>query len=90
MKSLIVPKSVRHDAEHSAELLDAKAAGALLSVSARHLFRLVDSGDAPAPRRLGRAVRWSRRELLAWLDAGCPSPRKTGWKFNASAEGGRK
>lgn len=70
------------------ELLDAPAAGRMLGVSARHLYRIVDSGDAPTPRRLGRSVRWSRRELLAWLDAGCPSPRKTGWTYTARGEGG--
>ena len=70
------------------EALDALAAGRLLGISGRHLYRLTDSGDAPAPRRLGRSVRWSRRELLAWLDAGCPSPRKTGWTYTARGEGG--
>jgi len=77
------------DASPAVELLDARAAAALLSISARHLIRLADAGDAPAPRRLGRSVRWSRRELLDWTAAGCPSPRRTGWTFAANAEGGR-
>lgn len=66
------------------ELLDAKAAAAMTAVSVRHWFRLSDGGDAPAPRRLGRAVRWSRRELLAWVNAGCPHVRKTGWSMPAT------
>jgi len=65
------------------ELLDTVSAGQLLGISGRHLLRLTDSGDCPSPRRLGRSVRWSRRELLAWLDAGCPSPRRTGWSWNS-------
>lgn len=74
----------------AAELLDARAAAILMGCSARHLRRLTDSGDAPTPRQLGRLVRYVRSELLAWIGAGCPSPRRTGWKFNASAEGGSK
>lgn len=74
--------------QRNVEALDAPAAGRLLGISGRHLYRLTDSGDAPPPRRLGRSVRWSRRELLAWLDAGCPSPRKTGWTYTAGGEGG--
>ncbi len=73
----------------SVELLDATASAALLSVSARHLYRLSDAGDCPLPRRLGRSVRWSRSELLAWIDAGTPSPRKTGWTYTVNKEGGR-
>lgn len=71
------------------ELLDALAAAALLGISTRHLYRMSDSGDCPPPRRLGRSVRWSRSELLAWIDAGTPSPRKTGWTYSAKKEGGR-
>ncbi len=62
------------------ELLGVKAAAALLSISPRHLFRLCDSGRAPAPIRLGGAVRWRRAELLSWLESGCPSCRERGSK----------
>lgn len=55
-----------------AELLDERAAAAMLSVSPRHFRRLTDAGDAPAPLKLGRLSRWSRAALIAWIAAGCP------------------
>ena len=53
--------------------LRAKAAARLLGISERHLWALHSSGRLPTPVRLGRSVRWRRDELLAWLEAGCPS-----------------
>lgn len=73
-----------------AELIDNRAVSTIASCSGRHFRRMVDSGDAPAPRRLGRLVRWSRAEIMAWIGAGCPSPRKTGWRFTSTTEGGSK
>jgi excisionase family DNA binding protein len=66
------------------ELLTVKAAAAVLGVSTRHLLRLRDMGDVPAPLKIGRSVRWRRAELHAWFNAGCPSPRRTGWTWNPS------
>jgi len=54
-------------------LLTAADVAGLLSVTVRHVRSLDASGRLPRPIRLGRAVRWSRSELLAWLDAGAPS-----------------
>ena len=48
----------------------------LLGVSERHVWKLHATGGLPCPIRLGRCVRWRRRELLAWLDADCPSRDK--------------
>lgn len=45
----------------------------LLGVSARHTWKLHATGRVPRPVRLGRSVRWQRKELLAWLDAGAPT-----------------
>ncbi len=53
--------------------LPAKATARLLGISERHLWTLHSSGRIPMPVRLGRSVRWRRDELLAWLQAGCPS-----------------
>lgn len=38
--------------------------------------RYTAAGKNPAPVHLGGAVGWSRRELAAWIDHGCPD-RKT-------------
>ena len=54
-------------------LLTAADVARLLSVTVRHVRSLDASGRLPRPIRLGRAVRWSRSELLAWIDAGAPS-----------------
>ena len=54
-------------------LVDAKDAAALLGISRAHLHNLRSSGRIPKPERLGRAVRWSVEELLAWSRAGCPA-----------------
>ncbi len=55
------------------ELLDARAAAALLGVSTRTVWRMRDAGVCPAPLKILGAVRWRRRELLEWLDAGAPN-----------------
>jgi len=54
-------------------LVDVSTASRLLGISNRHLVRLASQGAAPAPRKLGRAVRWCRQELMTWLEAGCPT-----------------
>jgi excisionase family DNA binding protein len=46
---------------------------AMLGISTRHVWKLHATQSLPLPVRLGRAVRWNRAELVAWLDAGCPS-----------------
>jgi predicted DNA-binding transcriptional regulator AlpA len=44
-----------------------------LDVSERHVWALNSSGRLPRPIRLGRAVRWDRRELEQWIAAGAPT-----------------
>ena len=48
-----------------------------LGVSARQVWNLRSQGLLPEPVRLGRSSRWRRAELVAWVDAGCPS--RTEW-----------
>lgn len=46
----------------------------LLDVSQRHIWKMLATGRfGPQPVRLGRAARFSRAELVAWIDAGAPS-----------------
>ncbi len=65
------------------ELLDVRGVAALLNTSVRTVYRLSDAGRMPRPVRLGALVRWQRRTLMEWLDAGCPPCRR------AVAGGGR-
>ncbi len=64
------------DPEHIRELLSAAEAAEVAGVAKRSWWRYVSSGKAPAPVRLGGAVRWRRSELAEWIQAGCPRVRK--------------
>lgn len=60
----------------SAELLDVRDVAALLGgCSPRHVYRLADAGRMPRPIKLGTLVRWSRAQLLSWIDGGCQPTR---------------
>jgi excisionase family DNA binding protein len=62
----------------AAWLLDVDTMAAMLHCSARHIYRLADSGRMPAPVRLGACLRWSRSAIEQWIAEGCPSVRKAG------------
>lgn len=62
--------------EHLRELLTAAEAAEVAGVAKRSWWRYVSSGRAPAPVRLGGAVRWRRTELAEWIASGCPRTRK--------------
>lgn len=58
------------------ELLTTRQAAELAGVGERTLWRWSRNGTAPSPLKIGNgqqgAVRYSRRALLAWIEAGCP------------------
>ena len=53
--------------------LSADEVAALLGISRAHVWKLASTGRLPKPVRLGRAVRWDRKNLEAWLAAGAPT-----------------
>jgi predicted DNA-binding transcriptional regulator AlpA len=53
-------------------LLTARWLATLTARSERSVWRDHVAGLLPRPVRLGRAVRWRRDEILAWIEAGCP------------------
>jgi predicted DNA-binding transcriptional regulator AlpA len=55
-------------------LLDEAQAAELLSLSSRTLQAWRLNGSGPSFVRAGRAVRYRRRDLLAWMDANTVSP----------------
>ena len=60
--------------------LCAADAAALLGVSESHFYCLLKTGRlGPKPVRMGRAVRWSRQELIDWFNAG--SPPRNRWEI---------
>lgn len=66
--------------------LDAAHVSAVLGISQSHFFALLRSGRfGPQARRLGRAKRYDREEVLTWFRAGCPSRAR--WR--AMRGGGR-
>ena len=67
---------VPFDPERLRELLTAAESAEMTGVGKRTWWRYVGSGRAPAPVRLGGAVRWRRSELAEWIAAGCPRVRK--------------
>ena len=54
--------------------IDAHGVATLLGISESHFFALLRTGRfGPQARRLGRAKRYDRDEVLAWFRAGCPA-----------------
>ncbi|MFM9963601.1 MAG: helix-turn-helix transcriptional regulator [Planctomycetaceae bacterium] len=70
--------TTRPAVESPATLLDVKQVAALLSCSARHVYRMSDAGAMPRPRHVGALVRWCRSEIEQWVAAGCPKVRQVG------------
>ncbi len=57
-------------------LIDVNTVAALCGCSARHAWRLSDSGRMPSPIALGALRRWDRAVIEAWITDGCPAVRK--------------
>ena len=55
------------------ELLDVTETARLIGQAISTVHKAHRAGRMPAPVRLGRSIRWRRAELLAWIQAGCPS-----------------
>lgn len=53
--------------------LSAEEVAEALGISRAHVFKLLSSGRLPRPIKLGRAVRWPRKDLEEWLASGAPS-----------------
>lgn len=53
-------------------LASATEAATMLGVSRSVFYRWDARGDVPRPVRIGRLRRWSRLELLRWLERRCP------------------
>jgi excisionase family DNA binding protein len=59
-------------------LVDIRWVAAQLTVSERHVRRLLDAGAMPTPVRLGTLLRWRRQAIVDWIAAGCPRGRSGG------------
>ncbi|MBT3295729.1 MAG: helix-turn-helix domain-containing protein [Verrucomicrobia bacterium] len=59
-------------------LLDVSTVAEILSCSERTVWRWRDEGWLPKSITIKRVVRWSRKAIMAWIDAGCPRTRAEG------------
>jgi excisionase family DNA binding protein len=59
-------------------LLDVAAVARLLGCSPRHIWRLADSGDFPAPLPVGRLRRWQRAAIVQWIQDHTPTTAHKG------------
>ena len=60
----------------SVDLLTSRQVADLLDISVRSVFRLVEQGRLPQPRRWSRKlVRWSRAEVLEFCERKTDAPR---------------
>ena len=57
---------------HDRLAYSADEVASVLGISRAHVWKLASSGRLPKPIRLGRAVRWPRKDLEEWLAAGAP------------------
>ena len=64
-------------------MVNRRQAAELLQISTRTIDNLKREGRMPQPNRIGRAVRWNRAELVAWVDAGCPDCKE--WRYQPSS-----
>lgn len=55
---------------HRHSMLTVKEIAALLNVSERHVWRLRSSARFPEPVKIGRAVRWTRRSVMQYIENG--------------------
>ncbi len=54
-------------------LLTARDLARMIKISEREVWRMRDCGKLPAPIEFGpKMIRWSKEEINAWIEAGCP------------------
>lgn len=68
------PELIKLTADSNGQLaLSAEDVAKALGISRAHVWKLESRGELPRPVRLGRAVRWSKKDIEEWLAAGAPS-----------------
>lgn len=73
-------------AENLTEVLwTAAEVRACLKRSKAAFDRDLAAGRVPEPMRIGRSLRWARREVLEWISAGMPSGEE--WAARKNAKG---
>lgn len=65
-------KSMDAGSQEVPSLISLATFSQLMGISKRSLQRLLTQGKLPTPVRLGRCLRWVRKEVDAWIAAKCP------------------
>jgi len=60
-------EQVKHD-----QLIEVGTVASILCCSERTVWRWRNQNMMPSGITIGRAVRWSYRSLMEWIQAGCP------------------
>lgn len=60
----------------SCQLLTAKSLGAMLSLSARSVWRLRSAQKLPNPVKVGGAIRWRLSDIEQWMSMDCPNRKE--------------
>jgi excisionase family DNA binding protein len=69
-----VPEPSREAFLHERLLISVDELATILNISPRTVWRLLSAGKLVRPLRIGGAVRWRYREIIDWIEAGCPIP----------------
>ena len=59
-------------------LLTVKEIASCLKMSTRAIWNYRDMGFMPAPIKLRGTVRWREKDIVSWIESGCPDCRKNG------------
>jgi excisionase family DNA binding protein len=71
------PAALARESAAEPEVIAAKACAALLQVNIKTLYSMVARGESPGARWLGRALRFHRPTVIAWMAEGQGrAPRK--------------
>lgn len=60
-------------------VVDSREVSKMLKLSERKIWSMRKEGRMPEPLQLGQSIRWSRDEIEAWIEAGCPHRDKWTW-----------
>jgi predicted DNA-binding transcriptional regulator AlpA len=62
------------------EVWNGREAASAIGIAAGRWYELNRDGMVPRSIVIGGALRWRRRELMAWLEAGCPESSAWTWR----------
>lgn len=60
---------MRHRMHNAISLIDLPAVKEITSLSRSTIYAKIKQRSFPAPAKIGRASRWSRNEVMAWISA---------------------